>query len=192
MSNKSKTLLILAMVITVMTVLLQLINNNLVTELLSYHRDLFISQLYWQWLTPSFVHANWNHWFLNIMNFYAMGFIFYTAWSLKKIFWLFSISSFLITLGIYLFVPNINTYVGMSGVLYAFAVYGSLATFKEQKIVSVLVLTYVIAKLFFPYIVNDIIGINKILKGLYIVTEAHLYGAIVGLGFYTIKKRFYS
>ena len=43
-----------------------------------------------------------------------------------------------------------------------------------------------------PFKVMLVIGINKILKGLYIVTEAHLYGAIVGLGFYTIEKRFYS
>ena len=184
MQNNSKALLLLAMVITLMTIVFQLIYEKFPTEPLSYQRTYFLSKLYWQWLTPSLVHANWNHWLLNIVNFYGILIVFFQAWSFKKVLFLFSISSLFITLSLYICLPNLNSYVGMSGVLYTLIVYGGLYTFSKQKIVSGLILLYVLLKLWIPDIINNSIGINTMLNGLHILTEAHFYGAVVGVGGY--------
>jgi len=179
------------MVITLMTILFQTVNNTLETEPLSYHRNIFFSQIYWQWITPSLVHANWNHWFLNIVNLFATIFIFYEAWSIKKILLLFTLFSLFISLGIHFFVLYINSYVGMSGILYGLTVYGALFTFFKQKLISILILIFITIKLIIPDVVNVFIGLEDILKGLYILTEAHVYGAILGLLFYLFEKIYY-
>ena len=180
------------MVITIMTILFQIINNNVLSNPLSYHRETFVSQIYWQWITPSLVHANWSHWFLNIMNLYAIVFLFYEVWSVKKILLLFSLFSLLITLGVHFFLIHINSYVGMSGILYGLAVYGALWTFFKQKLVSILILIFILIKLIIPDIINNLMGLNDILEDLYILTEAHFYGAILGFGFYLFEKNIYK
>ena len=109
---------------------------------------------------------------------------------MKKILLLFSIFSLLITLSIHYYVTDINSYVGMSGILYGLATYGALWTFFKQKVVSFLVLIYILSKLIIPEYINHLMGVDKILNGLYIVTEAHFYGTTLGLGFYLFEKIF--
>ena len=75
----------------------------------------------------------------------------------------------------------------MSGILYGLAVYGTLWTFFKQKIISFFILIYILSKLIIPQYINNLMGVNKILNEFHIVTEAHCYGAILGLGFYIIE-----
>ena len=90
--KKQKLLILFGVVITIVTILFQIINDSILSNPLSYHRDTFLSQIYWQLITPSLVHANWNHWFLNITNLYAIIFLCYEAWNIKKILGLFLFS----------------------------------------------------------------------------------------------------
>jgi len=189
LNKRQKSLVLLGVVTTIVSILFQVINDSLISTPLSYHRALFTSQIYWQWITSSLVHVNWNHWFLNIMNLYVILFIFHEAWSIKKILLLFFTFSLFITLCIHYCVTDINSYVGMSGILYGLTVYGALWTFPKQKTISFLILSYILIKLIFPKYINSLIGIDEIVHGFYIVTEAHIYGAILGLGFYFLEIR---
>ena len=167
-------------VVILATALLQIVNGYL-NGVLSYHRVNFINCIYCEWITPSLVHFNWMHWFFNILNFIAIVVIFNKIWSSKKLLTIFAISSAFIMVNLYIFNPNIKSYVGMSGVLYSLAMYGALQNLKYDKLVSLLILFYVILKLFFGNSINHLIGVDIALSNLNIVKEVHWYGAIIGI-----------
>lgn len=163
------------------TVMLQLININTEGYPLSFHRDTFLEQYYWEWITSSLVHVNWTHWLLNILNFWALMILFHSVWTVSRVAIIFICSSFVIIVSLYLFSTEVTSYMGMSGVLYTFAVFGSLKTYQEQKIISIIVLLYISAKLFVHDWVNHIMAVDIILIDVDIITDVHWYGAVFGL-----------
>jgi glycerol-3-phosphate acyltransferase PlsY len=76
----------------------------------------------------------------------------------------------------------------MSGVIYSLAVYGSLYNFHQQKLLSLAILFFVILKLSANESVNHLLGVDSILGGITIITDAHLYGAIVGFAFFVVQS----
>jgi len=153
-----------------------------------YHRISFHDTFWWQWLTPSLVHMNWMHWLLNILNLIALVMIFASAWNIWRLVSLFISSSFIIMICLYLFSPNIMYYVGMSGVLYALVVYSALLCLKQQPFISSTILVYVTLKLTAHDWVNQMMGVDKALSNMPIVTDVHWYGTIIGIIFFIIHK----
>jgi len=189
-----KYLFLLTMGVFILSIVLQLINQNLPEYPLSYSRYHFFSQIYWQWITPNIVHVNWMHWLLNILNFMALMIFFYHAWTVKNIVLIYLSSSLFIMLCLYIFSENVSRYAGMSGVLYTFATYGSLVTFKEQKILSSFILLYCSIKLAANDWINNLMMVDKALDDVMVITDVHLYGAILGLVFgvlQLIKQKLY-
>ena len=190
MPKRFKSLYATLAVVILVTVLLQVANGYL-NGIFTYHRANFISHLYYEWLTPNLVHFNWMHWLLNILNLIAIIIIFNKVWSSKKLLTIFAISSAFIMINLYIFNPNIKSYVGMSGVLYALAVYAALQNLKYDKLISLAVLLYVLMKLLFGDTVNHFMGVDVALSGLKVVREVHWYGAVIGvlIYFYLIRVR---
>lgn len=131
-------------------------------------------------ITPNLIHANWIHWFLNIINLVAIFLIYNRVWSAKKFLIFFTLASWFVTCCLYLFSIEVANYVGLSGVLYSIAVYSALAGFKEQKAISALLLVYVLSKLLFHDFINKITFTTDLLSGLNVVTDVHWYGALFG------------
>lgn len=187
MPKRLKSLYATVAVLILVTALLQIVNGCL-NGVLSYHRADFLNRIYYEWLSPSLVHFNWMHWFLNILNLIAIAVIFNKVWSAKKLLIIFAISSAFIMVCLYVFNHNISSYVGMSGVLYALAIYGALHNLKYDKLVSFAILLYVFLKLFFGETVNHLMGVDIALSGLSVVREVHWYGAIIGILCYCIEN----
>ena len=187
MPKRLKSLYVTVAVLILVTALLQVINGYL-NGIFSYHRADFLNSIYYEWLTPSLVHFNWMHWLLNILNLIAIAVIFNKIWSAKKLLIIFTITSAFIMVCLYIFNPNITSYVGMSGVLYALAIYGVLQNLKYDKFISLAVLLYVLLKLFFGEMVNHLMGVDIALYGLSVVREVHWYGAIAGILYYLYSK----
>ena len=175
---------------TTITAILQIL-NNIYPQPLSYHRDTFVEQILWQWITPSLVHLNWTHWLLNILNLYASIILFHTVWTIYKFVQLFMLSSIFILSMLHIFTTQIDQYVGMSGVLYTLAIYGAIKSYHIQKIVSSIVITYIIFKLILDTNINHIMGVDRLLGDVLIVTSVHWYGASFAILFLMIE-RFYS
>ena len=177
----------------VATFILQFINGY--TNIFYYNRDSFKKFFYYMWLTPSLVHINWMHWFLNILNFAAVIFLFSNIWSKKKILLLFALSSLFIMVCLYFFSKDIDYYAGMSGVLYSFAIYGVLKGYKEYKVVAVIIFIYILLKIFAHDFVNQLTFVDKMLDDFTIVTDVHIYGVIFGIAFFVleyIKDNFFN
>lgn len=172
--------------IIVLSVLFQFLQEIDIS--LAYHRSTFWDCIFYQAITPNLIHLNWIHWLLNISNLMALIFIFDRAWNYITFILLFLTSSIFIILLLYFYSPNVVSYVGMSGVIYSLAVYGSLYNFHQQKLLSLAILFFVILKLSANESVNHLLGVDSILGGITIITDAHLYGAIVGFAFFVVQS----
>jgi len=180
-----KELLVLFVEILFISIILQFLNF---TSIFSYSYSDFLSyHILWQWITPSLVHYNWIHWFLNIANLFIMIFLFQDAWNSKKFVFLFSLFSFFIMLSLYMYSPDVKYYVGMSGVLYGIVLYGALKTVLSQKFISSVVLLYVMMKLFADKIVNHYMGVDVLLGDMIVIEDVHWYGAISGLIYFVCE-----
>ncbi|MFK5975520.1 MAG: rhombosortase [Sulfurovum sp.] len=173
-----KSFLALMLGVTLVTAFLQILNFYFIDGLLSYHRESFWDNIIYQWITPNLVHLNWQHWFLNILNFYASIILFYSAWSIKTFIKFFLLASIFVILMLHFFTLHINTYVGMSGVLYGVALYGAIQTYPNQKYISGFVISYIIIKLLAEDTISYIMGVDIILDNIYVVSSVHWYGVV--------------
>ena len=188
MSKRLDSLYVTLAVVILATALLQNANARLY-GFFSYHRADFLKNIYYEWLTPNLVHFNWIHWFFNIANLIAIVVLFYRVWSIKKLLAIFAISSASITMNLYIFNPDVDSYVGMSGVLYALVVYGGLQNLKYSKFVSIAVLMYVVLKLLSGATVNHLMGVDIALSGLKVIRDVHWYGAGIGFLIYLSSRK---
>jgi len=135
---------------------------------------------FWRLWTAHWVHVGWAHYFLNILAFICLPFIFPRAsvWHFVSIL---LILPPLISLSFYFFLPNIEAYAGLSGVLHG--AYVAVACvhllYQRERGFAVLVLFLIFAKLIW----ENTIGNQETaqLIGSPVLVEAHLLGVIWGV-----------
>ena len=76
--------------------------------------------------------------------------------------------------------PNLQWYVGLSGVLHAFFVFGCLNEINTGRQSSWILLVVVIVKLIWEQIAGPLPGSEQSAGG-NVIVDAHLYSAIIGL-----------
>ena len=164
-----------------LSALFQILQDYVGITRLAYHREIFYPDFFYQWLTPSLVHANWVHWLFNILNLLALVILFSPVWNVRRLLGVFALSSLWIMLCLYHCSPDVTAYVGMSGVLYALAVYGAILAWKQLPLLSTLVLFYVSLKLIAHDWINAIMGVDVALGDMRVITDVHWYGAGIGV-----------
>jgi rhomboid family GlyGly-CTERM serine protease len=186
----SKELLKLFGSMLIVTVVFQVIHDFYNPNLFIYTRHSFLSYPgAWQWLTSNLVHHGWMHWFLNMLNLFAIVFLFPNAWSTKRFAVLFGFLSLGVTSGMFWLSPDIDRCAGMSGVLYGLVLYGALRSFSQDTFLSSIALIYVIGKLFADKTVNHYMGVDVLLGEMPVALDAHIYGAALGLvAFFLFKN----
>jgi rhomboid family GlyGly-CTERM serine protease len=156
-----------------------------------FHRNAFIHNIWWQWITPSLVHLNWMHWLLNVLNLIALVVLF--SDSLKGAIFplIFLGGSLVLMLALYWFSTDVEYYAGMSGVLYGVGIYAAIATFRAMPWISGIVIGYLILKLLAHDWINHFMAVDKALSDVPVVEAIHWYGAGWGVVFFVIFK-YYS
>ena len=134
----------------------------------------------WRIWTGHWVHVGWIHYALNILAFACLPFIFYRT-KIWHFIGLLLLLPPLISLGFYLYLPNIEAYAGLSGVLHG--IYVSIAMihlfYKRDRGFATIVLLLILAKLVWE---NTFGNTNTAeLIGSPVLTEAHLLGVIAGV-----------
>ncbi len=76
-------------------------------------------------------------------------------------------------------------------ILYALAVWASLISFDSEKIVSIIILLYVTAKLIAHDQINALMGVDTYLSDMTVVTDVHWYGALAGILYFLGEKFWY-
>jgi len=150
-----------------------------ISDFLIYNRDLIITGEYWRLISGHFFHSNGNHFMLNAAAVTLLWALHGHYYNHKNYLIIFLISAIVCSLGIYWFAVNIALYVGLSGVLHGFFVWGALMDIKYKEKTGYLLLIGVMAKIVHEQIYGASAEV-ELLIGASVATDAHLYGAIGG------------
>ncbi|ENX18361.1 rhombosortase [Acinetobacter sp. CIP 64.2] len=135
---------------------------------------------FWRIWTAHWVHVGWIHFLLNMMAFACLPFIFphVRNWHLGAL--LLILPPF-ISLIFYFYLPYVDAYAGLSGVLHGLytAVGVVYLQYKNERKFAILVLALIAAKLIWENTFGQT-GTAQLI-GSPVLTEAHLIGAIGGL-----------
>ena len=135
---------------------------------------------YWLIFSGHVVHFNWMHWLLNMGGLLIVAFFFSSHASVKQWFAVMLVSMLFISAKIYFWVPDIRTYVGLSGILHGLFLYGALREIRYYPTSGIVLLCVLIAKLAWEFFNGAMPGSEEMTGGK-VLTESHLFGAIAGV-----------
>lgn len=147
---------------------------------LSYERDAILDGQVWRVLTGHLMHLGWPHVLLNLAGLALLWIIFGRLLSFER--WVVALvcCAFGVSLGLLLFHPELDWYVGMSGVLHGMFVIGAIAGIRSGYRAEWLLLGLLTVKLVWEQLRGATPATAEFVGGAVIV-DAHLYGAITGL-----------
>jgi rhomboid family GlyGly-CTERM serine protease len=146
-------------------------------ELLRYERAAVLQGEYWRLLTGHFVHGSAQHLLLNAVGLGLIAALFPREYSAPA--WLLILASSIVTidLGFVFLKPQLQWYVGLSGVLHGALAAGALGWWRHESRALALVLSAVlVGKLAW----EQWHGALPLSGDMPVVVDAHLYGAIGG------------
>jgi len=135
---------------------------------------------YWLLLSGHVVHFNWAHWLLNMAGLGIVAFFFSPHASVRQWLSVILVSMLIISGAIVFWVPDIRTYVGLSGVLHGLFLYGALREIRFYPVSGYVLLAVLVAKLAWEFFNGALPGSEEMTGGR-VLTESHLFGAIGGV-----------
>lgn len=146
-------------------------------EALRYER---LQMLPWRLAGAHLVHLSWSHLGLNLAGLTMIGVIFSFRVS-ARFWWLCLVLAVIsIDVGLWQFSPDIDWYVGLSGVLHGLFVLGAFAEWQQGQKTGVYLLLGVAAKIGVEQWAGAL-PMTASAAGGPVVVDAHLYGALGGL-----------
>ncbi len=109
-----------------------------------------------------------------------MAFFFSTHASFKQWLWVIFVSIVLIGAGLLWWMTDIQSYVGLSGVLHGLFLYGALREIRFYPVSGYVLVIVLLAKLTWEFFNGALPGAEDMAGGR-VLTEAHLLGAIGGV-----------
>lgn len=143
-----------------------------------YQHDWLQSGEYWRVFSAHWVHVNWKHFLLNAagillcLSITAPGWSF-IRWLLYQIYFALGISV-LFTL----FNPQLNWYVGYSGVLYGIFLLAAVDLYQRDRLIAGLLGAAIVIKITLEQ-TSDINLTTSDMIGSPVIVDAHLYGVIL-------------
>ena len=134
---------------------------------------------WWRLLSGNLVHLGYPHLFLNLAGLAAITLL--LADAMRPWQWLLTTICSMagVGIGLLLFDPQLQWYVGLSGVLYGLLLGGALAEFRQQRLIAVLLACYTIGKIVWEQLYGAVESSERLTGGTVIV-NAHLYGMVAG------------
>jgi len=146
-------------------------------QLLRYERAAVLHGEYWRLLTGHLVHGSGQHLLLNAVGLGLIGALFPREYSLRGWLLILASSVVIIDLGFVFLEPQLEWYVGLSGVLHGALAAGAIGWWQHESRPLALALTLVlIGKLAW----EQWHGALPLSGDMPVVVDAHLYGAIGG------------
>jgi rhomboid family GlyGly-CTERM serine protease len=144
-----------------------------------FDRTLISQGDFWLLFSGDFVHLNWVHWALDMAGLGIVAIFFSAYASLRQWLWVLFCASLFSGLGMYFRDPQLQTYVGISGVLHGLFIFGALHEIRRYPASGYVLLALLIAKLIWEATQGPMPGSEELIRGK-VATDAHLYGAIGG------------
>jgi rhomboid family GlyGly-CTERM serine protease len=144
-----------------------------------FNRDLVAQGDYWLLVSGHIVHLNWSHWMLNMAGLAIVAFFFSSHASFNQWLLVILVSILVIDIGVWWWLTDIRTYVGLSGVLHGLFLYGALREIRFYPLSGYVLLAVLVAKLAWEFFFGALPGSEEMAGGR-VLTEAHLLGAVGG------------
>jgi rhomboid family GlyGly-CTERM serine protease len=147
-----------------------------------YQREAIAGGEYWRLLSGNLVHLGWRHLALNVGALLLGIWVFYPArspvgWIIAQI-----VCSVVSSLGLYVFSPEVNWCVGMSGALHGLLIIGAVDWIRQGDRVGWVLLAIWIAKLGWEQ-ASGSMPLSTEMIGAPVIIDAHLWGAVGGFMF---------
>ena len=151
-----------------------------VDTLLAYRRSDISDGQWWRLITGNLLHTNHWHLLMNIAGLLLVMLLHggYYRWRMFLLLWLFcagTISSML-----YLFSPQIHSYVGLSGLLHAMLAMGAIKDIQLKQRSGILLLAGLLAKVLWEQWQGPDPALAELINAS-VATDAHLYGVVAGV-----------
>lgn len=146
-------------------------------DALSYQRAAIAAGEWWRVFTAHLVHLDPGHAVLNGLGLVLMWALFARDYSPLRWLAIYWVSALTISLGLYVFDPQIEWYVGASGALHGVMAAGTLAHLRRRDLDGWILAVFIVAKLSY----EQFAGQMPFAGAANTVVDAHLYGAIGGL-----------
>jgi len=145
---------------------------------LRYERMAVFQGEYWRLVSGHFVHASFAHLLLNMFGLGLIAALFQDDYSLRQ--WLIVLAASLVAidLGFVLFEPQLEWYVGLSGVLHGALAAGAVAWWRHEYKPLAVGLTVVLPA---QHLGEQWQGALPLSGDMPVIVDAHLYGALGGL-----------
>lgn len=167
------------LIVLLISVIVYLLPES-VSDTLVFDRTDIENGQWWRIFTGHFDHTNLNHLLLNLAGLIMLWALHGDHYRHGLFAAVFLVSAIATSLGIYYFDPDMNRYVGLSGVLHGVFVFGAIADIRTGEKTGYLLLIGIIAKIIYEQVEGasedmvDLIGAS-------VAIDAHLFGAIGGL-----------
>ncbi|MEO7773722.1 MAG: rhombosortase [Steroidobacteraceae bacterium] len=156
-------------------------------DLLRYQRSAVLHGDLWRLVSAHFVHLDLEHAVLNAVGATLMWALFARDFRPGQWLWIALTALVTIDAGVLLWQPDLQWYVGSSGVLHGVMAAGTLAQLQRKDPVSVLLLLFLVTKLAY----EQLFGALPFQTQGTVVVSAHLYGAMGG-GFMALLLNRYN
>ena len=169
----------MAAAVSIVAVLLQL-GGDPVREVLAYTRDGVAAGEVWRLLTNHIVHLGWTHMWLNLAGLALVAWLVGGAFDWLRWLGVAGITALTIAAGFWFLYPELDWYVGLSGLEHGLLVGGLYGGIRSLDKESLILLAFVLAKLAWEQISGGPLPGSEATSGGSVIVNAHLYGTVGG------------
>jgi len=148
--------------------------------LLRYDRSGIADGEFWRFATGHFTHLGTGHLILNIAGLLLVWLLIGSSFTVYSWMFVIAFSIAVIDLGFWYFDPQLEWYVGLSGLLHGMLAAGLLRRLRNVPGESIVLGSVIIAKIAYEQFAGPLPG-SEASTGGAVVVNAHLYGAIAGV-----------
>ena len=145
-----------------------------------YDRSGLESYEIWRLIGGHLVHLGWNHTLMNLSAFALIVWLFGPVFGLTGWLIIALASGLIIDAGLWWLSPDIQWYVGLSGVLHGLVAAAGIVLAVRRELAGYLVLAVLWVKIVWEQ-VDGSLPMTEFFSGGSVVVNAHLYGAVGGL-----------
>lgn len=146
-------------------------------QALEYQRAGLAEGQLWRLLSGHLVHLDVTHLLFNLAGLLVLWLLYGNEWRARRWLQIIGLSMLAIDAGLWLLAPQVQWYVGASGVLHGMWAAGAWAQLRRRDALATVSLLLLIVKLAW----EQSGGGSVVLGQLPVVVEAHLYGTVGGL-----------
>ncbi|MDP7593824.1 MAG: rhombosortase [Litorilituus sp.] len=195
LSRQHVSILVLVILLAILSFALDYTCGNSFTHLFVYQRELISTGEIWRLFSGHFLHTNFYHLLLNLAALVLLWCLHGRFYQRASFITLFILCSLTTSLGMYYFSPNLQQYVGLSGVLHGIFIFGAIMDIYAKEKTGYLLFIGVWLKIAHEQIYGASTDVSNLIEA-NVAVDAHLWGALGGLLFtlsylvylYNIKK----